>query len=52
MKRIRLTVNLTLKEDGIREKDISALLAEYSAIKAEETACEQTQMQIATKNIF
>lgn len=48
MKRIRLTGNLTLKEDGTREKDISALLAEYSAIKAEETACEQTQMQIAT----
>lgn len=29
-------------------KDISALLAEYSAIKAEEAACEQTQITLAT----
>lgn len=29
-------------------QDINALLAEYSAIKAEETACEQTQITLVT----
>lgn len=48
MKKIRLTGEIILRAEDTCEKDITALLAEYSSIKAEEAACEQTQMQIAT----
>lgn len=48
MRKIRLTGSLALKDNKNDKDDISALLTEYSAIKAEETACEQSQVQITT----
>lgn len=46
MKRTLLSGNVTLKVPP--EKNIDVLLAEYAALKAEETESERAQMQIAT----
>lgn len=48
MVKITLAKNMTLNKHTTEETDIDALLAEYAALKAEETASEQSQIQIAT----
>ena len=42
------TSTKTVQQKDQNKEDISALLAEYNAIKSEEIACEQSQVSIAT----